>query len=338
MPRVLVAGKIHDAALAVLRSRTDLEVVVIEDPGTQLPADEIARADAILIRYGVLTAAAAAEAKFLRIVSRHGVGCDNLPVAALSARGIPVTIVGAVTAVSVAEQAFAMILAAVKRLTEYDRAVRNGNWAIRDSLGTAELSGKTLLVLGCGRIGREVAKRAVAFDLKVLAFDPGVSRADAQAAGVQKIDQWRDVLGDVDVLSLHLPLTEETRNVIDSAVLVALKATAIVVNTARGGLIDEDGLFNALTTRMANGAACLDTFALEPPDLSHPLFGLPNVVLSPHSAALTAEAARRMGVVAAQNVLNGLDGKLDPALIFNRQALQARTGPKSAGTTNIGAA
>ncbi|MDE2296022.1 MAG: hydroxyacid dehydrogenase [Gammaproteobacteria bacterium] len=323
MSRVLVIGKIHPAGLEILHGRPGLTVIALEDPGAPVPPGEIARADAILIRYGVLSEEAVRAAPNLRVVSRHGVGCDNLPVAALSARGIPVTIVGPVSAVSVAEQVIAMMLAASKRLGAYDAAVRAGNWSIRDSIGTFEIHGKTLLLLGFGRIGREVAQRAVALGMRVLAHDPGVDAADMRSAGVEAAGDWHARLPELDFLSLHVPLAPSTRNLVDAAVLERLKPTAVIVNAARGGLVDEEALHRALTTRLVDGAAALDTFAEEPLDANHPLCRLPNVILSPHSAALTREASMRMGVVAAQNVLAGLDGTLDPALIFNRRALEA---------------
>jgi D-3-phosphoglycerate dehydrogenase len=323
MSRVLVIGKIHPAGLEILHGRGDLTVISLEDPGAPMPLEEVARADAILIRYGVLSEEAVRSARNLRVVSRHGVGCDNLPVAALSALGIPVTIVGPVSAVSVAEQVIAMMLAASKRLGRYDAAVRGGNWSIRDSIGTFELYEKTLLLLGFGRIGREVAQRAAALGMRVLAHDPGVDPADMQTIGVESVGDWRARLAEVDVLSLHVPLDSSTRHIVDAAVLDRLKSTAMIINTARGGLVDEAALHRALTTRMIEGAAALDTFAQEPVDENHPLCRLPNVILSPHSAALTREASMRMGVVAARNVLAGLDGTLNPALIFNRRALES---------------
>jgi D-3-phosphoglycerate dehydrogenase len=297
---------------------------VIADPGAAIPREKIEASDALLIRYGVLSAADIMNAARLRVVSRHGVGCDNLPVQELSARGIPVTVVGSVTAGSVAEQTMAMLLCAAKKVVQYDLAVRNGNWSVRDSLSISDLAGKTLLLLGFGRIGREVSRRARAFDMDVLIFDPFVSAEAALAEGVTKVNDWRSVLGRVDVLSIHLPLSPETRNIIDASVLAAMRPTAILLNAARGGLVDETALFEALTTHMSAGAAGLDTFLTEPPPLNAPLLGLSNVVLSPHSAALTEEAAKRMGVVAAQNVIAGLEGRLDPALIFNRKALEER--------------
>ena len=319
---VLVVGQIHEAALEILNDHKGLFVEVITDPGADIPVAKVEEASAILIRYGVLSEDDIENAGHLRVVSRHGVGCDNLPVDALSARGIPVTIVGPVTAVSVAEQTMAMMLCLSKKVTQYDQAVRQGNWSVRDSLAISELAGKTLLLLGFGRIGREVAKRAQAFAMDVLIYDPFVSSAVAAAAEVVKVDDWHEILGRVDILSMHLPLSAETRNIIDGEVLRAMKPTAILLNAARGGLVDESALFEALSKRMAAGGAGIDTFATEPLSPGSPLLSLPNVVVSPHSASLTEEAARRMGVVAANNVIAGLEDKLDPALVFNHKALQ----------------
>ncbi len=170
--RVLVIGQIHEAGLKILNDYQGLDVEVITDPGADVPATKVEQADAVLIRYGVLTEADFEHAEHLRVVSRHGVGCDNLPVDTLSARGIPVTIVGPVTAISVAEQTLAMLLSLSKKIAQYDQAVRNGNWSIRDSLAISELAGKTLLLLGFGRIGSEVATRAKAFAMDVLIYDP----------------------------------------------------------------------------------------------------------------------------------------------------------------------
>lgn len=322
MARVLVAGRIHPSGMAVLASAPGLDIEVITDPGATLPMDRLREADALLIRYGVLTADQIAMMPRLRVVSRHGVGCDNLPVADLAARGIPVTIVGPVNAVSVAEQVLAMLLALVKRIGPYDAAVRTGHWAIRDSLTVGELARRKLLLLGFGRIGREVARRARAFEMEVLVFDPFVGAETVESLGCLRVADWRAVLPEVDVLSLHLPASPDTRGLIGAAELAAMKPTAIVINAARGGLLDETALYAALCGRMAAGGAALDCFEVEPPAPDHPLFSLPNVVLSPHSAALSAEAAERMGVVAAHNVLDGLGGVLKPELVFNLRLLR----------------
>lgn len=320
--KVLVVGQIHPAGMAVLQANESLDIEIMTDPGAPIPVSSVEAADAVLIRYGVLREEHIENASKLRVVSRHGVGCDNLPLDALSERGIPVTVVGPVNAVSVAEQAMAMMLALSKKLFRYDQAVRTSEWRIRDSLAATELSGKTLMLLGFGRIGREVARRARAFDMDILVFDPMITVERAAAEGVIKVEDWHGALGRVDVLSLHLPLTNKTRGIVDDAVLAVMKPTAIILNTARGGLINERALHLALTGRMAFGGAGIDTFENEPPPANHPFMSLENVILSPHSAALTEEAARRMGVVAAENVVAGLENRLDPELIFNRHTLK----------------
>ncbi len=325
MKRVLIIGQIHAAGLKILNDHKGLSIEMITDPDAGIPVELVQASDAILIRYGVLSEAHIENANRLCVVSRHGVGCDNLPMDSLTARGIPVSIVGPANAISVSEQTMAMMLSLSKKLAQYDQAVRNGNWSIRDRLSVSELAGKTLLLLGFGRIGREVAKRAQAFDMDILIYDPFVSSDAATATGVVKIDDWREVLDRVDVLSIHLPLIEETRNIIDAGVLAAMKPTAILLNTARGGLVDEGALYEALHTRMAAGGAGIDTFEVEPPGLDAPLLSLPNVVVSPHSAALTEEAAKRMGMVAARNVIAGLEDRLDPELVVNHDALQEST-------------
>lgn len=324
MKHVLVIGQIHEAGLNVLRGHGGLSIEVMTDPGAGIPVEKVEKSDAILVRYGILSEAQIENADRLCVVSRHGVGCDNLPVDALSARGIPVTIVGPANAISVAEQTMAMVLSLSKKIAQYDEAVRNGNWSIRDGLAISELAGKTLLLLGFGHIGKAVATRARAFDMDVLIYDPFVSADAATEAGVGKIDDWRAVLGRVDVLSLHLPLSSETRNIINAEELSLMKPTAMLLNVARGGLVNESALHEALSTRMMAGGAGLDTFEVEPLSIESPLLKLPNVIVSPHSAALTEEAGKRMGVIAANNIIAGLEGRLDPELVINREALAGK--------------
>lgn len=184
-----------------------------------------------------------------------------------------------------------------------------------------ELAGRQLLLLGFGRIGREVARRALGFDMKVAVYDPYVSGDDIRTAGCEPVEDWRAELPEADVLSLRLPLREKTCGLIGAAELGKMKPTAILVNAARGGLVDEDALHDALSGRMARGGAGIDCFEKEPVGSDLPLLSLPNVVLSPHSAALSAETAQRVGEVAACNIIDGLNRRLDPALVFNRRQL-----------------
>lgn len=322
MTRVVVAGKIHPEGMAILESEPGLEIDLFEDPGADLPMASLCSADALLIRYGVITPAMAGNMPNLKVVSRHGVGCDNLPTAELAARGVPVTIVGAVNAVSVAEHVLAMMMALTKQTIASDEAVRSGDWNFRNRIRMGELAGKALLLLGFGRIGREVARRAAAFDMRVTVFDPYVPAEAIRAAGYRDISDFRDALPDADFVSLHMPATPDTMGIIAAGELGLMKPTAIVINAARGGLIDEQALYDALRGPMAQGGAGLDCLSAEPPPQDLPLLTLPNILFSPHSAALSNEAIQKMGTVAARNVIDGLRGRLDPSLVFNLRQLE----------------
>lgn len=318
-PKVLVVGKIHRDGAALLAS-ADVETVYLDQADEAAVALAARDADAILLRTSRLGAAAIADAKHLRVVSRHGVGYDNVDLDAMNRAGIPLTIVGPVNAVSVAEQTMFLILAAMKQGIAYDRATREGRWSFRDSLRAGEVAGKTLLVIGYGRIGRAVARIARAFDMRIAAFDP------FQAAPAEDDLRWftalPEALAAADVVSLHVPLTAQTRHLIDAAALSVMKPGAVVICTARGGIVDEDALADALVAGRLRGAG-LDVFAEEPFPAGHRLAALDSVVLSPHSAALTEECAARMASVAAQNCLDGLAGRLDPALVVNPQTLKS---------------
>ena len=322
MPHILLTGTIHQAGMDVLAARPDVTVEPIEDSADADFLGRLPAADALIIRTAVVPAAAVEAAERLRVVSRYGVGYDNVPVDTLTRRGIPLTVVGNVNAVTVAEHTMFMMLALAKRCAAHDRAVRTGNWAIRNNFAAVELAGRTLLILGFGRIGREVARRALAFDLTVLVYDPYVGAAAVAAAGGRKIEDWRTALGEADVVSLHLPRTPETEGAIGAAELAAMRPGAFLINAARGGLVDEAALAAALRDKSIGGAG-LDTFDAEPPSPDNPLLALDTVIVSPHCAGLTDECAARMGVAAARNALDGIDGRLDPALVVNRDVLAA---------------
>ncbi|MFQ6018410.1 MAG: hydroxyacid dehydrogenase [Kiloniellaceae bacterium] len=320
MKKVLIIQPIHEAGLNVLRREADLAYEVVTDlAGDHLKA-KVKDADAIIVRTARLGAEAIEAARKLRIVSRHGVGYDNVDVAALTRRRIPLTVIGDVNAVTVAEHALYMMLTLARRGLGYDRAVRAGHFDIRETWATAELWRKKALILGLGRIGREVARRCRGFDMEVLVYDPYIPRQAVANAGLRRVEALRAGLGDADYVTLHLPLTEETRNLIGRAELAAMKPTAFLVNTARGGVVDEGALQWALRSGEIAGAG-LDTFVDEPPKPDDPLLQLDNVVLSPHCASLTAECAARMAIAAAENVVRGLEGKPDARLVVNQAVL-----------------
>ena len=320
MQSILILGRIHEAGLDILRARPGVSFEIMANPAEPDILALAPTADAIIVRTTKLTAAAIDAAPKLKIVSRHGVGYDNVDMAALDRRRIPLTLVGNVNALAVAEHTLFMMLTIAKRGVAYDRATRNSDWKIRDSFGATELSGKTLLLLGFGRIGREVARRAQAFGMTVLAYDPYVRDAAMFAARVQPVAKLAEAFPQADFISVHLPMMAETKAIIGPQQFAAMKKTAIVISTARGGLIDEAVLVEALKSGQIR-AAGLDVFVDEPPAPNDPLLKLDNLLLSPHTAGLTEECAMRMAEVSARNALAGLDGKVDPELVVNRHVL-----------------
>lgn len=322
MNKILVIQPLRPEALALFQERPDVTYEVVTDFSKENLLARVADADAITVRDAPLPVEVLAAAPKLRIVSRHGVGYDNIPVDYCTGRGVPVTVVGDVNAISVAEETMFLMLAAARAGMQLDAAVRAGDFAARSRTIGVELRGRTLLVVGFGRIGREVAKRAASFGMEILVHDPYAVRADFP--GTRFADSLTDGLAAADVLSLHIPLTDATRNLIDAKALRTLRPGAIVLNTARGGIVDEAALVEALQSGQIRSAG-LDTFEVEPLPVTHPLIADPRVILSPHSAALTEESLLGMGMMTARNALAGLDGTLDPALVVNRSVLKETT-------------
>ncbi|MDP4026667.1 hydroxyacid dehydrogenase [Methylobacterium sp. NEAU 140] len=319
MSKILVIQPLRPEALRLFEARADVAFEVVTDVSPDNLLRCVADADALTIRDAPLPLDVVAAATRLRVISRHGVGTDNIPVAYCTARGLPVTVVGDVNAVSVAEHTLYLLLAVARRGIALDAAVRRGAFAERSRLPGLELRGRTLLLIGFGRIGREVAVRATAFGMRVLAFDPFADRA--VVPGIAFVDDLDAGLRQADVVSVHVPLGPGTRGLIGAREIALLPPDAIVLNAARGGVVDEDALAAALDSGRLWGAG-IDTFETEPPDPASPLARSDRTVLSPHSAALTEESMVAMGVMAARNALAGLDGSLDPALVVNREVLK----------------
>ena len=280
----------------------------------------INRADGLVIRTQPLSAATIARAERLRIVSRHGVGFDAVDVAALSARGIPLAVVGDVNSASVAEHAMTMLLTVAKRAVRADAAVRAGEWGWRDRLEAREVAGRALLILGYGRIGRHLARMAAGFGMEVRAHDPYLERLGWPEGDVRPATDLLEALAWADAVSVHVPKAD--RPLLGAAEVAAMKPGAILVNTARGGIVDEAALAAALRSGRLDGAG-LDVFDDEPPEPGHPLLALDRTTLSPHIAGLTAEAAERMAVASVRNVLDHFDGRIDTGLVVNGAALHA---------------
>jgi D-3-phosphoglycerate dehydrogenase len=314
MPHVLVAGKLHPSGIELLRSRADVTFDYVEEVSEPSYAPLIGKAEGLVIRTQPLSAATVKRADRLRIVSRHGVGYDAVDLPSLTERGIALAVCGDVNSISVAEQAMMLLLAAAKRAVRGDRAVRGGGWGWRNRLEQGELWGKRLLVVGFGRSGRHVAQMASGFGMEIRAVDPFLASRGWPEAAVTPVD-LAEGLAWADFVSLHVPKTDQP--VIAAPGLALMKPTAVLVNTSRGGVVDEAALVAALSeNRLA--AAGLDVFEDEPPSPDNPLLAMDQVVLSPHIAGLTVECAERLAVSSVQNVLDFFAGRIDPALVVTR--------------------
>jgi D-3-phosphoglycerate dehydrogenase / 2-oxoglutarate reductase len=316
MRTVLVTEPIHADGIA----RLDAGGVRVVH-GTGLGPHDLQRAigaaDAIICRTFAVSADVLRQANRLAVVAKHGVGCDNIDVETCTARRIPVLVTARANKVSVAEQTFMYILALAKDVTGYDQAVRAARWAEqRHSLRAFDIAGRTLLVVGFGRIGKEVAVRARAFGMRVIVADIALDHERAHHLGCETTADFRRHLGEADVVTLHVPRTLVTAGMMGAREFAAMKTGALFINCARGGLVDELALADALS-RGPLRAAGLDVFDTEPAPVGHPLLALPNVLVSPHSAASTLEGGRRMAVDVADNVLAAFAGQFDPECLFN---------------------
>ncbi|MDQ6436399.1 hydroxyacid dehydrogenase [Mesorhizobium sp. LHD-90] len=322
MPHVLVAGKLHPAGVSMLRSAPGITFDYVEEVSESSYAPLIGKADALVIRTQPLSAETVANADCLKVVSRHGVGYDAVHLPSLDMRGIALTIVGDVNSISVAEHAMMLILAASKRALRGDRAVReSAHWGWRNLLQAEEISGKRLLIVGYGRIGRHLARMASAFGMTIQAFDPYLLQQGWPEGSAEPVAALADGLAWADIVSVNVPKADQP--LIGAVELAAMSPGAILVNTARGGVVEESALVDALRSGQV-GAAGLDVFDDEPPAADHPLLSFDQVILSPHIAGLTRECGERMAIASVENVLNFFAGSIDPQLIVNRNALRAR--------------
>jgi D-3-phosphoglycerate dehydrogenase / 2-oxoglutarate reductase len=324
---IVVLGEIDPAGIDLLRRAPAARVSVVNPSDRQAVEAHVATADAVLVRTMVFNKHLVSLAGRLKVVSRYGVGVDNIDVGALSSRGIPVAVVGNENAVSVAEHTLYLILAAMKMGIAYDAATRNGNWKLRDAGLATDLNSKTIFIIGLGRIGFRVAELCEAFGMEVTFFDPNPTVL-ASAKRWRRATDLIAGLREADVVTVHTPLEASTRSLLGRAELAVMRKSAVIVSTCRGGVVEESSLATALANGDLRGAA-LDVFDEEPVAASNPLLKLQNVVLSPHMAALTREGVKRMSLAAAQNCLDGIEGRLDPQKVVNSAALVA---PQSADT------
>ena len=274
----------------------------------------------IAVRSAKLTANVIEAATQLEAVSRHGVGYDNVHVPSLNARHIPLLLAIHANAVSVAEHTMYFVLALAKRGRLYDEAARQSDFGFRNAPVAVDIAHKTLTIVGFGRIGTRLAPRALAFDMRVNVCDPYVPHEQISAAGCSPVNNFRDVLGETDFLTVHCPLNDETRGLVGARELALMRPDSFVVNCARGGIVDEAALSAALAEGRLAGAG-VDVYESEPPPPDHPLLGDHRVFLSPHSAGVSVEAARRMSSETADNLIAALSGDVRVAALANPEVV-----------------
>lgn len=318
MPHVVCLRPIHPDAMARLRATPGITV----DVPKEVNAAALADAEAIIVRATRIDDALLDMAPKLRIVARHGVGYDAVDVPALTRRGIPLTVTPDANAASVAEHAMLLMLAAARRLRDHDADTRALRWGPSAAFQTFDLGGRTVLVVGFGRIGGRVARLCQAFGMRVLVHDPMVPGNTVKGAGFTPAPALIPALAEADIVTLHCPSNPETRNLANGEFFAALKPGGIFVNTARGTLVDEAALGAALRSGHL-AAAGIDVFAEEPVATALPLLELPNLIVTPHVAAGTQEALRRMSLSCVDSVLAALEGRLDPDPVINREVLRA---------------
>jgi D-3-phosphoglycerate dehydrogenase len=330
---ILITGpSLAPAAVAVLREAGYKPVYLPAYADAEVLRSHVVEHQpiAIISRMGRIEAPIFEIAPQLRIVSKHGVGIDNIDLNAASAHDVPVIVASGANAVSVAEHALALLFAVAKRLVPLDRGLREGRWEKPDFKGR-ELAGSTMGLVAFGAIAQHTAHLAKAFDMTVIAHDPFAADDAFARCGVGRATSLEDLLRRCDVISLHCPLTEQTRGLINRESLALMREEAILINTARGGLIDETALIEALDAGKIAGAG-LDTFAKEPPAADHPFFASDRVVLTPHVGGVTTAANARVGVEAAQGVIDYLAGRPLPASrIVNREQLSKSAALQLAG-------
>ena len=311
MKKILVIQPIHEEGINLLKDNSDFEYEVVDNVDTEFLKSKIKDCDGISIRTAKLSGDVIEAANNLKIISRHGVGYDNIDLEVSKKKDITLAITATANAVAVAEHVMFMILNISKRGSMYDYAVKSGKFNERNKLPkTVELWNKNILIAGFGRIGQALIKRCLGFEMNVFVFDPFVSKEFIEKRGGTKVDNLSETSKDMDAMSLHIPLNDKTKNIINYELLKSMKKNCIIINAARGGIVNEVDLDRALNENLIFGAG-LDVFETEPPAENNPLLKNKKVFLSPHTAAFTEECMTRMGKETIQNILDFFDGSLE---------------------------
>ena len=319
--KIMLPAAMAQAGWDVMAARDDVETIRFED---RIAHDDFRSMLETVVGIALwgrpFPAADCAAAPALKVVSRIGVGYDAVDVAALTGRRIPLMIAGTANSVTVAEHAVFFMMELAKQGAAMHAYVRDGKWQDKFNTKIFDLYGKTLLIIGFGKIGTRVAARCLAMEMTVLVHDPFIPEDVIRARGGIPAPDLDAALGRADFVTIHCPKTPRTIGLINAARLARMKQTAFLVNTARGGIIDEPALHAALASGVIAGAG-LDVFEVEPTPEDNPLLRLPNIITAPHMAGVTQESLDRMAVTAARNILSVLDGKPERDNVVNKDVL-----------------
>ena len=317
MSKIAIVDKIHSDGIKLFEKNHKFQYEVIEDLSKKNLISKLPAFDGITLRRGRIDAEILEKCKNLKVISRHGVGYDNVDIKFLKKNNITLLVTATTASVSPAEHIMFMILNISKGKNFYDQAVRNGKFESimhMKNNNNFELSNKKILIVGFGRIGRKLIKRCLGFEMKVYAYDPFVDKRIIESFGGIKVDDLNKSLKEIDILSLSVPLTEKTHNMINLEKMKIMKKSAVIINISRGGVVNERDLNEALNNKIIYGAG-LDVFEKEPPINANPLLTNENVLLSPHAATFTEECLSKMSIETVQNIINFFENKLDKSMI-----------------------
>ncbi len=312
MPKIAIVDKIHQDGINLLKNNSKFECEIIEDLSKKNLISKLPAFDGITLRRGKIDAEILEKCKKLKVISRHGVGFDNVDIKYLKKNNIKLLVTSTTTSVSPSEHIMFMILNISKGIDFFDKAVRNGKFGsvMHMTHNNFELLNKKILIIGFGRIGKKLIKRCLGFEMKVYAYDPYVEKNVIESFGGIKIDNLEEGLREADIISLSVPLTKETQNLITLEKMEMMKKNSIIINISRGGIVNEKDLNEALNKKIIYGAG-LDVFEKEPPDNNNPLLKNKRIVLSPHAATFTQECLSKMSTETVQNIIDFFEGRLN---------------------------
>ena len=315
MKKIAIIEQIHKDGLDILEKNSGFHYELITDVSEENLIEKLPEFDGCTLRVTKLNKNILKNCPKLKVISRHGVGYDNVDLDYVKNNNITLLITATANAVAVAEHVIYMMLSISKSINRYDQEVRSGYFNKNAStIETLELFKKEILIVGFGRIGKSLIKRCLGFEMKVNIFDPFVSKEIISQFGGNKIDNFDEGLKKCDYLSLHIPLTEKTKNMINISKLKIMKKNSIIINTSRGGIINELDLNKALNENIIFGAG-LDVFEKEPINIDNPILKNKKVLLSPHSATFTNECKSRMSIETTKNIIDFFENKLDKSMI-----------------------